>query len=338
MRPHRNPGGALAFIRENEAYLAHQSTLPVDQRQPDFIHDARLNLSEWAGWGRQPDVWWGGVAALPVQWGGQSRDFDDESLERHMQEADNNRGLGVRQAQLVMNEHIAAFKKFKPLNLEKLKPGDPVVRDITLPPFKVDYDQLEQINTKLLNTVIMIKDNPFYVLNVYDLGGGAFGLRVHGLDGNSFGIEYKDVADCRPIAPGYVSRNGSVYWLHRGPERQNQQGMNHRNTFLKAVNTDLVQGARHDFLLSALANRKDTPYNPVLDQMLVYQHVNHLRLSNNVALFFANKKGAPIGVEYCGRNFGLLTEGGAVKVLDECDLRPTWIHNDLRKIGLAVRA
>lgn len=342
MRPHRNPRGVAANIAANQQYLAHQMLLPPALREDDAGFDAAWNLDNWEGWREeQPNDWFGGFNNLPTIWGGPNGDLDE--VNRFLADQGQIREPHIRLRQppgAPLGEPVnglALFKKFKALNLDKLKPGDPVIRDVRLPPFHIDYDSYEQINTKLNGTVIMIKDNPFFVSGVYDLNDGTFGLKVVDGAGGSYGILYEDVADCRPIAPGYVTKNSSVYWLYRGPERQNQQGMNHRNTFIKTVNSSMVQGARSDFLLAALANRKDMRYEPVLATMILQGAVNHLRLSNNVAIFNANKKGAPIGVEYMGRNFGLIV-GGTVKVFDENDLRPSWIHKDLNAVNLVVRA
>lgn len=341
MRPHRNPASDDS-VQINQEYLDYQHGFPEDLREADWQFPAEEDLSQWIGWRQdQPNDWFGGFRNLPTIWGGPNEDHNEvNAFLGNEQPEVGLRAFAARpraRAEPNPQDQVLAFKKIKALNLEKLKPGDPVQRDVSLPPFHVDYDNYEQINTKLNQTVIMIKDNPYLVRGVYDLGNNQFGLNVLDSAGSVYGIEYKDVADCRPIAPGYVTRNGSVYWLYRGPERQNQQGMNHRNTFIKPVNTTLAQGARTDFLLGALSNRKDMRYEPVLGVMIQGGAVSHLRLSNNVAIFHANKKGAPIGVEYCGRNFGLIVEGG-VKVLDENDLRPSWIHKDLNAVNLAVRA
>jgi hypothetical protein len=60
-----------------------------------------------------------------------------------------------------------------------------------------------------------------------------------------------------------------------------------------------------------------------------------MRLSNNVALYTTGKKGAPVGVEYCGRPLGLIVHDKCL-VEDENDLYPTWIANDLAKVRLEM--
>ena len=333
MRPHRNPAGDLIRVARNQLYLDAVRENVLQENWPaDIGLDARADLSELENWPPdQPNDWAIGLDRFPPEWSG--------GLQLPMTRAfrlAGDEGANPPRAARDQQEMIMAFNKWKALDLKKLKQGDPIIRDVSLPPFRVAYDTHEQINTKLNNTVIMIKDNPFYVRMVYDLGDGQFGLCVSDREGTNYGISYADVADCRPIAPGYVTRNSAVFWLYRGPERQNQQGMNHRTTFIRGVNQQQHSGARYDFLLDALSSRKDIPYEPALGKMIENEAVGTLRLSNNIALFQSGKKGAPIGVEYCGRNFGLLIDT-TVKVLDEHDLRPSWIHKDLAAVNLRVR-
>jgi hypothetical protein len=341
MRPHRNPGLDRDRIAINQAYIDHQMALPEGLREEDNVFSANANLMVWDGWRpEQPNDWWGGLDALPVQWGGLSEAFSAQDLAAHDPRG-NAAPPRFARAELrldreLMPDNMTYWKKHKPLNLDKLPPGDAIIRDISLPPFKIDYDSHEQINTKLNGTVIMIKDNPFFIARTCALPEGKFGLIVQDSRSNVMSVLYDDVKDCRPIAPGYVTYRGTVYWLFRTPERQNQQGMNHRNTFYKSIQTgDLTSGARHEFLLEALANRKDCQYAPNLDQLIEQGNIAGLRLSNNIALYKAGKKGAAVGVEYCGRPLGLMVNG-TVKVLDETDLRPSWIHKDLHRVGLVM--
>lgn len=229
------------------------------------------------------------------------------------------------------------MKDFPELNLDKLQPGPDIPCDITLQPFKVEYDTHEQIEQKLRGTVILIKNVPFLVPNTIDLGRGKFALLVTDIDGQHKTVKYDDVQNCRGIAPGYFMYGGEAVWLYRIPERQNQQGMSQRNMQYKTAGSERVQAPGHNMLLKCLSTVKDIPFSPSLQDVLLGGSVYSLRLSNRIAIYQTKKKGAPIGIEYCGRVFGLVI-GDGVKVFDENDRRPSWIHKDFQKVNLHMGA
>jgi hypothetical protein len=242
-----------------------------------------------------------------------------------------------REEGMAANEKI--MKMYKKLDLGKLKDGPVIERDIALPPFKVEYDSHEQINQKLNQTVILIKNNPFYVHQTCEYERGKFALLVSDPDGeNNTIVHYDDVVDCRGIAPSYYNHRGSAWWIYRVPERQNSQGMSQRNMQFKPAGERNHPGmCRTNDLLKALAQAKDIKYAPNLTDLLLSGANNSLRLSSRVAIYQSGKKGAPIGVEYCGRPLGLVI-GDRCKVLDETDLIPSWMHKDLAKVDLLLTA
>lgn len=229
------------------------------------------------------------------------------------------------------------MKDFPELNLDKLKPGPDIHCDISLSPFRVDYDTHEQVEQKLRGTVILIKNVPFHIPHTIDLGRGKFALLLTDAEGNHKTVKYDDVKDCRGIAPGYFMYRSEALWLYRVPERQNQQGMSQRNMQYTPAGGGPVKAPSHGLLLSCLSIVQDVTFSPNLQDVLLGGGASSLRLSNRIALYQTKKKGAPIGVEYCGRPLGLIIRD-AVKVLDENDLRPSWIHKDLHKVNLSMDA
>lgn len=228
------------------------------------------------------------------------------------------------------------LKDFPKLNLDKVPDGPKILRAVNLPPFKVDYDSHEQISTKLRGSVIMIKDNPFNVVDTIEAQDG-FALLIRDYKGTTSWIMYDDVKDFRGIAPGYVNFQNAAYWVYRVPERQNRQGMTNANTHSRLAGTDFVQGARTDFLLTALSTRKDIEYAGNLVSLMEAGALSSIRLSNEIALYRSKTKGAPVGVEYYGRKIGLIVKD-QVKVYDENDLIPSWINKDFMAVNLTLAA
>lgn len=329
MRPHRNPfsiGDNEFGVRANQAYLNLQFRNPPPA--DDTVYSADVNLDGWRGWVGPDD-------RLLT---------DDEAVEAHRLEAnppvppadlgDGRVHIRLERPRPNNTKHLKAFPA---LNLDSLVAGPAIPRDIKLPPFKVDYDSHEQINQKLANTVVMIKELPFLVRETIDLGKGKFALLVSDRAEAMYIVNYDDVKDCRGIAPGYFMYRGRAHWVYRAPERQNSQGMGQRNTYYKIAGGKHSSAATTGFLIQSLGVAQDINYGMNLHDVLLGGSNESLRLSNRVALYQTNKKGAPIGVEYCGRPLGLIVNG-YVKVLDENDLQPSWIHKDLQKINLQMGA
>lgn len=308
-RPHRNPQ-TRAEVEANYAYLLTLRVVPRAERQrldPDWGMNAAFRLDEGTFQQNLPytEINWPEIAAR------------------------------VRRRPDDLEPNGRMFRDYRPLDLSKVPDGPKIVRDINLPPFRVDYDSHEQIHQKLVNTVILVKDNPVYVMQS-GVQNGKFFLHVRGKGFEGI-IPYDEVKDCRGIAPGYFAYRGNAHWVYRSPERQNQQGMHQRNTYHKQAGQDLLNGARQEFLQEVLTFVKDIPFSPNLVEVMQSQGTSSIRLNNNVALYLTNKKGAPCGVEYCGRPLGLIVNDRC-KVLDENDLYPTWIAKDLNKVRLELAA
>lgn len=315
MRPFRNPR-TLEEVEQNFAYLAELALLPVDARvarDPDwgtnaawqfdeerFLLDAPYREVAW------PEVRRRGLPRL------------ERERERERGDIDDNAGM------LRLNK----------LNLDKLAPGPEIVWDFKLPPFKVEYDTHEQLHQKLNNTVIVVRNLPFLVTQTARRDG-RFWLYLRNTEQEGV-VAYDDIKDVRGIAPSYWMYRGTTYWVYRSPERQNSQGMCQRNTYSKQVGQNTILAARTDFLLEALHRAKDMTYAPNLLDVLTAGGGRSLRLTNRVALYLSGKKGAPLGVEYCGRAMGLIVNN-ACKVLDPLDLGPSWIRKDLAYAGLDMR-
>jgi hypothetical protein len=241
------------------------------------------------------------------------RDRDDE--------LDNNRGW---------------LKRYPQMDISKMQDMDVYNRGVALQPFKVEYDSHEQINQKLNSTVILVKGHPFQVHGTIKLVGTAgYALLLGDRHGNLSWANYSDLTDFRTLAPGYINFNSTAYWVYRIPDRQNHQGMTMRNTYMKPAGDGRPQGMHPNTMMQALLNRKNIPFQPNLVELIENGVIQSIRLSNNVALHRVKNNGASCGVEYIGRPLGLVV-GGRVKVLDDMDLGPTWIHKDCIDVSLEL--
>lgn len=316
MRPHRNPISE-EMVAENQVWLNEQFAVP------EALRDQHRSIPDGFDW-----QW---TADYQLDTG---RVWVSPALRQGVRFVNPLQPPRARARDDEMPNNARIMKEFTALNLDKLQ-GPVILRDVKLPPFKIDYDSHEQIHQKLNNTVILIKNVPFLVRQTADLGKVGFGLLVQDKDGDNYKVLYNAVQDCRGIAPGYFMYRGQALWVYRVPERQNSQGMHPRNCQYKVAGTTHATGASATVLLHSLGQATDVQYASNLNDVLLGGMNQSMRLSNNIALYLTNKKGAPIGVEYCGRPLGLMVNG-AIKVMDTNDLGPSWIHKDLHKVGLVM--
>jgi len=234
-----------------------------------------------------------------------------------------------------MNPNRSWLKKYPKLDVSKLTPVEGYNRGVALGKFKVEYDSHEQIQQKLHNTVILVRGHPFSVAGTIAMEDGKFALLLSNQDASLRWLPFDEIDDLRSMAPGYVNHNGVAYWVYRIPERQNQQGMSNRNTFLKPAGDGRASGMHNATMLACLQCRKNIPFEPNLINLMDNNVIYSIRLNNNVALYKVKNKGTSCGVEYIGRPLGLIVEN-KLKVLDDADLGPTWIHKDCNEVGLEL--
>lgn len=228
------------------------------------------------------------------------------------------------------------LKQYKPLNLKELPEAKNYDRGVKLSPFRVEYDSHEQIYQKLHGSVILVKGWPYIVHGTIDKGRGKFALLLADRAGSLAWIDYDDVSDTRSVAPGYVNYNSYAYWVYRIPDRQNHQGHTSRNTFMRAAGTDgRPSGMQTNIMLTCMHSRKNILFQPNLLGLIENGIISSVRLSNNLALHKVKNKGAICGVEYIGRPLGLIVDD-RLKVLDDSDLAPTWIHKDCAEVNLEL--
>lgn len=315
MRPHLNPR-TIQECEENWIYLVGLAGLPPaerERRDPEW----RVN----AAWQFDHDRFLADEPYREVMW-------PEDRAARH-------RELRRREDDIDAN---AGMLRLPALNLDKIELGPEIHRDISLPPFKVEYDSHAQLHQKLSQTVVLLKNQPFLVVQTAEQKGKFF-LYVRG--GGPAPIEgvvsYDEVKDCRGIAPSYWMHRGQACWVYRTPDRQNSQGMCARNTHYKIAGSKAGSPASGNFLVEALKVARDMQYAGNLNDIISGGGSHSLRLSARVALHPSNKKGAPLAVEYCGRPMGLIVTDNKVKVYDELDLGPSWIRKDLAQVGLEMR-
>lgn len=190
-------------------------------------------------------------------------------------------------------------------------------------PLRLDYENEEELVRRIVNTIIIAKDAPYFVEQCTP------NRLVLQNSKERFQLETKKAmrfCNLRSVPPGYISFNGEAVMLQRQPIRQYQQGLTLENTFLLPVNKKRhirLDNLLH--LLPALEDRRVLQLTPDMPQ-------KSTRLSNAVAVYQSKKKNI---VEYKGRCLGHL-RGNLLIPEQEEDIEPHWVQRDLAEVGIHV--
>jgi len=216
-----------------------------------------------------------------------------------------------------------------------LRPRPPAfcdnARRNALKAFKINYDNSDEINLRLGNSIIQVDQKAYVVRGVSD--NSVLSIKDH--EGRFYYLDLAEVPDLRTPPACYVVLNNRTSHLERLPRRVQRQGITSDNTGLKPVgSTEVILGGwRADHLLLGLNTRSDLKYSPAFRQLFNAGVVKDMRLSDTVAIFNKNNEGdVDLQVEYKGRDLGRLEE-------DRVGLRPLdrnapWLIKDLLDVGL----
>lgn len=207
-----------------------------------------------------------------------------------------------------------------------------------LPPFKIDYETIEEVKLRLNNTVILLKDKPFFVYRASNTRRG-FMLVLEDIHGDRRNFAFSRLQNARSARPGYISWKGSVCYLLRRPARINQQGMSSDNTMLVPVGQHMGKGMtiRTKDLLEVLGYRKPKKYSQRLVEDLLDHTVPAFRLSNAVAIYRRDDEKdhhRKIWVEYKGRTLAPVKD--SMVLLKDLDKSLPWIIADLAAVDIRV--
>lgn len=224
------------------------------------------------------------------------------------------------------------------LNLNSINPEVTIMRADLLPPFKIDYETIEEVALRLRATVILVKDRPFYVHAARNSRTG-FILTLEDADGDRKTLPFSRLQNARSARPGYVTWRGQVCYLTRRPARINQQGMTSDNVWLIPVGKTSNEGtaARTKDLLELLTYRKPKRFSARMVDDLLDRTSQGFRLSNSVAVYRKDtEKDAhrKIWVEYRGRSLAPVKD--SIVLLKDTDKSLPWITTDLEDVGIRV--
>jgi hypothetical protein len=210
--------------------------------------------------------------------------------------------------------------------------------NIETPPFWMEYETREEMNTRLSHSIITYKGKPFYVHDVT----ADKQLVGYGTNENMSRLPFKKNTglNLRSIEPGYVQGQGTdAFYLCRLPARVYRQGITSQNSRLIRVgNRDMIQWPSIKWMMDAIASRTIQPYGKdVLDRLMENKadngrHCASVMLSPSVAVGAKKNK---LFVEFMGRYLGHFNGFDTVQ-LDTDDLRRPWILERLNEVKLQV--
>lgn len=205
---------------------------------------------------------------------------------------------------------------------------------VKLPPFKLNYETIDEARRRLHQTVILIKGNPFYVDDVGQKDG-KFKLKLlEATDGVHVQIKLEDVPDLRSAAPVYLTTPLGIRFLERFPERVYQQGLNQRNTRFRHIATEQTNRFDITMFCRAVKSKKDRVWSKPMADFFDDGTLSEIRLTDRVAVFH---RGTDNHACYRGRRLGKIVED-EVLLLDEDDSIQPWVIADAKKAGLKLRA
>lgn len=186
--------------------------------------------------------------------------------------------------------------------------------DMTTRPFYMPYDTLDEVNLRLVHSIIRLHDKPVLIVDAKYNGGVLTPFTLyfrHNINGDIQAHAYGPESgfDLSPFRSRYIAANGYAYWTYRMPIRGcYKQGMCSKNTFWEPAGRGgkgARQGARQETFLKAMREGAPTHH--------VDKGINTLRdigvggyshaLSAFVALYF--DKGQ-YSIEYKGTRLGIL--------------------------------
>lgn len=217
--------------------------------------------------------------------------------------------------------------------------------------FTMPYDLVEEIELRLLGTIIQYDGKPVYVAGVKALGDSKFTLTLYRSRNDKFEAVYggeDDAFDLAPFEPGYATVMGTAYWVFRIARRMYQQGGNDRNTHFKNVGEYRGFGQGGWNLLDAYCQPPvniqvtEAIYKDLIAKYIAYQKPS-LALNNHLALGVRiDGNDIKVFVEYKGGEVGILNldrDGTFFVSTDNESLSfNPWCVDKLNQAGIRVGA
>lgn len=186
---------------------------------------------------------------------------------------------------------------------------------MTSRPFYMPYETLDELNLRLVGSVITLHGAAVVIVDVGMMNDGSFKLCFRPSHrGNIMEHPYKEGSgfDLSPFKARYIQSNGYAMWTYRQPVRGcYKQGMCSKNTFGemagKPPGARQRQPASQDtFMTSFNTPEKLVSVDDAIEQLRIIGHGNYsIALSHHLALYFSDKN---YQIEYKGNPIGTLNE------------------------------
>jgi len=217
--------------------------------------------------------------------------------------------------------------------------------DMTKPVFFMPYDTLEEVNLRLVHSIIRLHDQPVYIVEAVQEQGKFVLWFKHDIDGALLKHIYEEGSgfDLSPFHARYMSRGGYAYWVYRRPMRGcYKQGVCSKNTFQKLVgkgDNGRENGVGVAAFLQVLA--RDPAISHVSEGLKTIRNQRDLGLnyfgavlSPHVALYFSDKK---YRVEYKGSPIGVLDVESKTLQAETPEITANlWAIRRLDQVGISL--
>lgn len=233
------------------------------------------------------------------------------------------------------SELLAQKGQNKIAKLPALRPEGILKRRVRQPVFKLRLDRMEDVNLRLVGSLVTVGGRLFRVAEVVKTDG-EFVCLVEDGDRTMYHIPYSHPElDLRTPEPQYFMDGDTPAFFWRHPARQQQQGVTDRTLVVKTVGQEAMRGVNtYQFLKGMQDTQQTVLWSPTYgDIMTKLKALRSLRLSPATAIYRLN---SDLIVEYRGRPLGVLEEN--VVQTDAEDAARPWIVRDMQRIGLAVKA
>lgn len=188
---------------------------------------------------------------------------------------------------------------------------------MTTPAYYMPYDTLDEVNLRLVQSIIRLHGKAVYIIdaNVDEKGEFILWFRKN-LHGDVFKHVYKEGSgfDLSPFKARYIASNGYGYWTYRKPVRGcYKQGACSKNTFMKLIGKEKDDALGANAFMQAFNNEPVTLQAADAVAHIKAQRDNGMAffgavLSPYVAMYLKDRqyrieyKGNPIGVFDVKRN------------------------------------
>jgi hypothetical protein len=206
-------------------------------------------------------------------------------------------------------------------------------RRVDQPRFKIEYDNLNDIRMRLINSIVYVGGGAYYVTDVTTYKK-EYWLILRDDKGKRWSVPYGATAEInlRTPEPRYLQVKTTPMFFIRTPAREQSQGLSGRNVMVKPVGTAKDYQRWHELtdILTGLSSCDPDPWSELYADLMVKKRLfPSIRLSNHVAFYLDHQD--KLLAEYKGRYLGEVQDD-TIHV-DARDYARPWIARDVSEIG-----